>query len=302
MLVPFRKLLSDALKGKYAVGYFEAWDIYSLEAVVEAAEAEGAPVILGFGKVMMEPDWFDQGGLNRLGALGSAAADAASVPVSLLLNEISSLEDVIRGIRAGFNAFMLSTGHLPYSQNVKVIQLAARIAHAAGAGIEAELGLLPDNSNADSHAESTEEFTAKLTDPDEAARFVRETEVDALSVSVGNVHMLVDGDAKIDIERMQAIRDSVSVPLVLHGGTGFPEHAVRSAIDAGVAKINIGTALKRAFFHGVSEAVEKVTTDKIDYQLIMGSRKHEDILQKGKQRMKEEVTRRIRLWRPDINR
>ena len=291
MLVPLPDLLSNALKGKYAVCYFEAWDIYSLEAVVEAAQAEGAPVILGFGRVMMDPEWFDSGGLDRLGALGSAAANAAQVPVSLLLNEISSPEDVVRGLCAGFNAFMLSTGHLPFAQNVQAVQNAASIAHAGGAAIEAELGRLPDSTIEGGS-------TAAFTDPDEAVRFVTETAIDALSVSVGNVHMLVDGNAEIDVGRMKAIRDVVTVPLVLHGGTGFPDQAIHSAIDAGVAKINIGTVLKRAFFQGVSEAVETSPAEDIDYQLVMGSRKPEDILQRGKQRMKKEVVRRIRLWRP----
>jgi len=77
MLVPFKDLLAEARAGGYAVGYFEAWDVYSLEAVLEAAEAENTPIILGFGGVMMEPHWFDRGGLERLGALGLATARAA---------------------------------------------------------------------------------------------------------------------------------------------------------------------------------------------------------------------------------
>ena len=223
-----------------------------------------------------------------MGALGVAAANATRVPVSLLLNEIPTIEDTVRGIRAGFNAVMLVTGHLPYAQNVELVRNAALIAHAVGAGIEGELGLLPDGPAVESDA--------ALTDPDEAARFARETAIDALAVSVGNVHTLVGETADIDIERMQTIYDAASVPLVLHGGTGFPEYAIHQAIDAGVAKINIGTALKRSFYLGVTEAVAEAAADKIDYQLTMGSRKNEDILQRGKQRMKEEVVRRLRLW------
>lgn len=289
MLIPFKELLADALAGGYAVGYFEAWDIYSLEAVLEAAEAENAPIILGFGGVMMEPAWFDGGGLERLGVLGLATATAARVSVSLLLNEVTTFAQVVRGIRAGFNAVMLGTSDLPYAENVRLTRRVVEVAHAVGVGVEAELGSLPDGSG-----EMSDE--GRLTDPDEAARFVEETGVDALAVSVGNVHLLTQGQAVIDWERLAAIHRAVAVPLVLHGGTGFPEEGIARAIALGVAKVNIGTVLKQAFLDGIAEAIAALPAD-VSVQQTMGSRKAGDVLQQGKTRMREEVARRIRLWR-----
>ncbi|GAB4537937.1 MAG: class II fructose-1,6-bisphosphate aldolase [Anaerolineae bacterium] len=294
MLVPFKDLLADAQTGGYAVGYFEAWDIYSLEAVLEAAEAENAPVILGFGGVMMEPAWFDGGGLERLGALGLATARAARVPVSFILNEVTTFDQIVRGIYAGFNAVMLDTSDLPYADNVRLTRQVVQIAHPVGAGVEAEVGELPD---------ATGEMgggTARLTEPAEAARFVEETGIDALAVSIGNVHTLTEGQATVDLDRLAAIHQAVAVPLVIHGGTGFPEAAIAPAIALGVAKFNVGAALKQAFLSGLQDALATLPPQAGIHQ-VMGSRKKADVLEQGKVRMKEEVIRRIRLMRPHIS-
>jgi ketose-bisphosphate aldolase len=294
MLIPFNQLLSDAQAGGYAVGYFEAWDIYSLEAVLEAAEAENAPVILGFGGVMMEPKWFDEGGLERLGSLGLAAARSAKVPVSLILNEVTTFAQVVRGIQTGFNVVMLDTSDLPYHENVGLTRRIVEIAHAVGVGVEAEVGMLPDASGEMGGG------VGRMTDPNEAARFVSETGIDALAVSVGNVHTLTDGQAVIDLERLAAIHRAVSLPLVIHGGTGFPEEAIPQVIPLGVAKFNFGVVLKQAFLAGLTEAVGALPSQ-VNAHQVMGSRKGADILQQGKLRMREEVARRIQLMRPNIS-
>jgi ketose-bisphosphate aldolase len=289
MIVPFTDILEQAKAGGYAVCYFEAWDIYSLEAVLEAAEAEEMPIILGFGGVMMEPGWFNGGGLERLGALGLATAKTARVPVSLLLNEVATYTQIVHGIQAGFNAVMLDTSGLPYAENVRLTRQVVETAHAAGVGVEAELGTLPDASG------DMDEQESGPTDPDEAARFVAETGIDALSVSIGNVHILTNGQASIDYERLAAIHQRVHVPLVLHGGTGVPEEAIARSIALGVVKVNIGTSLKQSFLNGVVEAVRDLDPNP-KIQQVIGSRKETDILQQGKLRMRQEVVRRLRLW------
>lgn len=296
MLIPFAQLLSNALADGYAVGYFEAWDLYSLEAVLEAAQAEDSPVILGFGGIMMDALWFDGGGLERLGALGVATAQTAKVPVSLILNEVSTYAQVVRGIKAGFNALMLDTSGLSLSGNMRITRKVVDTAHAVGAGVEAEIGELPDASGVLHRLSSTlaTSLEGRLTDPGEAARFVTETGIDALSVSVGNVHVLTEGKATIDWERLAAIHRNTPVPLVIHGGTGFPEEGIPQAIALGVAKFNFGTVLKQAFLDGIMEAVANLPPG-ASIQETMGSRKEADVLQQGKLRMKDEVIRRIRL-------
>lgn len=295
MLIPFNRLLADAQVGGYALGYFEAWDIYSLEAVLEAAEAEDAPVILGFGGVMMEPAWFDAGGLERLGALGAAAAKTAKVPVSFILNEVTSFAQVVRGIQAGFNVVMLDTSDLPYDENVLLTRQVVQVAHAVGVGVEAEVGHLPDASGEMGGS------AGRMTDPDEAARFVKETSIDALAVSVGNVHTLIDGEATIDLALLADIHQVVPAPLVIHGGTGFPDEAVAQAISLGVTKFNFGAVLKQAFLEGLSDAIAALPDD-VGFHQVMGSRKESDVLQQAKLRVRQEVVQRIRLMRPDRRR
>ena len=288
MLISFKQLLDDALSGGYAVGYFESWDVYSLEAVLEAAEAENAPVILGFGGVMMEPGWLDGGGLERLAALGLETARAAKIPVAFLLNEVTTFDQIQRGLRAGFNAVMLDSSALSYADNVQVTRQIVQVAHEVGAAVEAEFGELPDASGEMGGG------AGHLTDPAQAARFVAETGIDALAVSVGNVHTLTHGKASVDWARLAAIHQAAPLPLVIHGGTGFPDEAIPQAIALGVAKFNYGTVLKRAFLEGVAAAVHSLPAE-IGYHQVVGSRKEADILQQGKVRIRDEVHRRIRL-------
>ena len=236
-LVPFTDLLADARAGGYAVGYFESWDGYSLDAVIRAAELERSPAIVGFGCLLVDQDWLDRGGIEILALTGRLAAARSTVPVSLLLNEAHTLAHALRGIEAGFDAVMLCLS------DVEANAALVRAAHPRGVAVEGELGTLPDG---DSHG-AIDDSQASLTDPDAAAAFVAATDVDALAISIGNVHTLEGGVASVDLDRLDAIRQAVDVPLVVHGGTGFPADAVAAAIERGVAKFNVGTVLKRAY-------------------------------------------------------
>lgn len=289
-LIPMRDMLRAALSGGYAVGYFEAWEQYSLEAVVEAAEEVRSPVILGVGGSMMQQSWFDGGGLRRLAALCRAAGEDARVPVALILNEVATYEQIVRGLAWGFTAVMLDTSALSFAENVAATQRVVATAHALDADVEGEVDCLPDASGA-MHAGST----SGLTDPDAAVRFVEETGIDALSVSIGNVHILTEGQAEIDLEHLARVRDAVAIPLVVHGGTGFPDGLVPQAIALGVAKFNVGTIMKQVFLAGVREAIGSLP-DKLDIQQAVGSRKTGDVLLAGKMRVKDEVMHRLRIY------
>ena len=278
-LAPLTSLLADARGHGYALGYFEAWDSYSLDAVVEAAEAERAPVIIGFGCLLGHQPWFDGRGIELLGALGAEAARRACVPVALLLNETHTLEQSLRGLDAGFNAVMMRTGDLPYEDAVAAVTRLVATAHARGATVEAELGDLPDAMHG-----SRDDPAASLTDPEQAASFVAATGVDCLAVSVGNVHLLAHGSASIDLGRLRAVHERVAVPLVIHGGTGFPRDAIAPAIAAGVAKFNVGTVLRAAFLGGLREAVATLPPEP-DVHAVIGSHGPADVLEAGKAAM-----------------
>jgi ketose-bisphosphate aldolase len=289
-LVPLTELFERARREGYALGYFEAWDLYSLEAALEAAEAEAAPVILGFGCMMADRDWLDQGGVEALGAMGRVVAERARVPVALLLNEAQTLDQALRGIESGFNAVMLDTSAWAWDDAVAQVSELTRAAHARGVAVEGELGRLPDFIEG-----GVDDSQASLTDPEQAAAFVALTGVDCLAVSVGNVHLLTTRYAPVNLEHLEAISRRVSTPLVIHGGTSFPPNAVRRAIAAGVVKFNVGTILKRAYFDGARQSVQ-VQPETANVHLILGSHKAEDVMNAGKARMREKIQELMRVY------
>jgi ketose-bisphosphate aldolase len=289
-LVPLQQILASARAVGYAVGYFEAWDACSLEAVLTAAEAESAPVILGFGAMMVDGPWLDGGGVELLGAIGRSYAARSSVDVGLLFNEAHTLEQAKRGIDAGFNAVMIDTHSWPTDDAIVAVKELCRVAHQSGVAVEGELG-----SPAEATASGVDHSHERLTDPDEAARFVEETRVDCLAVSVGNVHILMDHEASIDLERLQAIHDRVDVPLVIHGGTSFPPSAVAPAIALGVAKFNVGTILKHEFWTGLETAVGSAGSNP-DVHRLLGSHKDDDVTRIAQQRMTTKVRSLIKRY------
>src|ERR1022692_26297 len=289
-LVPLQRILGKARSDGYAVGYFEAWDACSLEAVLAAAEEESAPVILGFGAMMVDGTWLDGLGVEVLGAIGRSYAVRSAVDVPLLFNEAHSLEQARRGIDAGFNAVMIDTHSWQTDDAIVAVKELCRVAHQSGIAVEGELG-----SPAEATALGVDHSHASLTDPDEAARFVEETGADCLAVSVGNVHIMMDREASIDMERLQSIHQRVDVPLVIHGGTSFPPAAVAPAIALGVAKFNVGTVLKHAFWDGLESAVRSVGTNSDVHQLL-GSHKESDVMRVAQQRMTTKVRSLIRQY------
>ena len=292
-LEPLPRLLASARAERYAVGYFEAWDGYSLEAVVEAAEAEHAPVVIGFGCLLADQGWLDRGGIEALGALGRSVAERTTVPVSLLLNETHTLAQAMRGIESGFNAVMMATSTRDPAQAVLEVAELARFAHDRGAAVEGELGSLP-TAGEDGIAATA----ASLTDPEEAAAFGAATGVDCLAVSFGNVHLLEGQSATVDLDRLAAIHRRVEVPLAVHGGTGFPPEAVQAAVAQGVAKFNIGTVLKRCFLDGLVAAVGAIppTLDAAGVHDSLGSRLPRDVLVQARARIVPVVRELIGLY------
>ncbi len=281
-------MLDQALAGGYAVGYFEAWDEPSLEAVCDAAQAEDSPVILGIGCMMVDPEWLESGGLVRLAATVRRLAERASIPCATLLNEARSERQVNLGIESGFTAVMLDTSAWPVDEAVPAVRDLVARAHSHGISVEAELGRLPD-----AVPDGIDTAGASLTDPGEAAAYVAATGVDALAVSFGNVHCLEGSSAEVDLDLLARVRRAVGVPLVVHGGTSFPTDQIHGAIRAGAAKFNVGTVLKRAFAAGIQAGLADTTAS---VHTLMGSHAPGDIMELGKAAMREKVRELMRLY------
>ena len=284
-------LFDAASCGRYALGYFEAWDASSLEAVLAAAEAENAPVILGFGCMMLDRAWLDAGGVEMLGALGLSVAARARVPVALILNEAQTVDQAYRAMDAGFNVIMVDTSAWDTPRAIAAVAELTRAAHARGVAVEAELGRLPD---AVEHG--IDGSQAALTDPDQAAAFVAATGVDCLAVSIGNVHLLTNGYAPVDMAHLERIYARARAPLVIHGGTSFPPAQVPRAIAAGVLKFNVGTILKKVYLEGLRASLQALPPSPNVHDL-MGSHKATDLMRAGQARMTDKVRELIRLYR-----
>lgn len=289
-LVSMSSLLRDARSGGYAVGYFESWNFESLKAVVKAAEEAKSPVIIGFNggmltnrKRVLEPE-----NLEYYGRMGQTAGSSATVPVALILNEIDTLSLAVGGIKFGFNAIMFET----HSENIKLTQQVVEMAHAAGAGVESNVGQLP---SADQGGHRKRGETNTMTRPEDATRFVAETGVDALGVSIGNVEVLMDGKATMDFKLLEKIHQTVDVPLTLHGGSGIADEDVKRLVECGVSKMNLGAALNQAFLDGMN-ATRKSNTHYVSPKYLIGSGLKEDILAGGEIAVKELVKRKMAVY------
>lgn len=273
-LVSMRSLMKHALANQYAVGYFEAWNMESLLAVIDAAEQTNSPVIIGFGgQFLGSKKRKVKENIFHYGSLGQSIANHSKVPVALLLNEAQEVSMLLAGLKSGFNAIMLEGNGMPPKDFIEINKYLVKTAHYFGADVEAEVGKLPDSDIA------TNTVTGgKKTDVEEAISFVRETGVDALAIAVGNVHLLENKKATLDFELLRTLRDKVPVPLVLHGGTGIAFEDLQEAIRLGVCKVNVGTILKRAYLNYIITYLKDHDVSNMDPHNVIGRGGEEDLL------------------------
>jgi fructose/tagatose bisphosphate aldolase len=274
--------MQAALAGRYALGYFESWNIESLQGVIDAAELARAPVIIGFnGEFMSGPARSAHERIAWYGALGRTAAESARVPCGFIFNECGDDSWVRHAVTVGFNLVMPVPAHgetaVDYTARSAAI---VEYAHAHDVAVEGELGTLPFGT----------EHPGDLTVPDHAAEYVAASGVDLLAISAGNVHVLLQGRRALDLERITALRAVVSVPLVLHGGTGIDDESLRTAIQLGITKVNYGTVLKQAYLTAVRRALENPESNP---HRLLGMGEHDDVMVAGRLAVRDAVLAKI---------
>ena len=242
-LVTLADVLQPALKNGYAVGGLVTLGWEDMRAYVAAAEAENCPVILQAG-----PGCREHTPLPILGKMFRHLAEGASVPVVAHLDHGYTFEDCKIALDSGFTSLMFDGSRKSLSENIEETARIAEMAHAAGISCEGEIGFVGyDNGEASAG-----------TDPVEAAQFAKETGVDAMAISVGNVHLQQDQSGGLDEDRIAAIQAVTDVPLVIHGGSGVPAaQRRRLGQTTNICKFNIGTELRMAFGAAMREAVNK---------------------------------------------
>ena len=288
-LTSMKDMLVRARRGHYAVCYCEAWNLESLQAVVEAAEETRSPVIVGFGGgFLMRAERPHPEPLEYYAGLGLAAAEVASVPVALLLNETDSFDQIKQAIKLGFNGVMVENERLPAGEYQELVREVVSWAHRHAVAVEAQVGHLPEHAGRRDHLGS-------LTDPQAARAFALSTGVDALAVSIGNVHVMTRGGASIDLKLLAEIERQVRLPLVVHGGTGFPRRKAPQAVRCGVAKFNFGTGLKQAYLRALQGHLRKYREPMNPHPFVgMGGEK--DILVAAREAVKREVIKLLQAF------
>ncbi|MCC6579578.1 MAG: class II fructose-bisphosphate aldolase [Phycisphaeraceae bacterium] len=283
-----QNMMAAARQGGYAVGYFESWNLESLQGVLDAAEARRCPMIVGFnGDFLSRSERVAPERLELYAALGRAACEVAKVPCGLIFNECPCDAWVRRAAELGFGLVMPADPDVPLEQYAQRVAELVRHAHARGVAVEAELGELPCGA-----AGVVDSRHSAMTDPDIAARFVEQTRVDLLAVSVGNVHIAIQGEHGLDLDRLAAIARRVPTPLVLHGGTGIDAASLQAAIKLGVTKVNYGTYLKQRYLAAVRRALAQTQVNPHELLGIGGT---QDVMVAGRLAVRDAVFERINL-------
>lgn len=225
-----------------AVGAFSTYDLYSAQGIIEAAEEKDMPVIAMIGSPVL-----NKSGNEYVGEIMVKLAERASVPVCVFLDHSKDLETCVKAIKLGFSAVMIDGSHLSLDENIALTNKVCEVAKGVGVSVEAELGALAGLEDGE------EVKTAKMTNPDDVAKFLQSTDVDALAVSIGNAHGLYKGEPNLDFERLSAIAEIADVPLVLHGGTGLTLAQFAKGVQLGIKKINIGTEVKKTYIDAFTQ-------------------------------------------------
>jgi len=253
-LATLSDVLQPALKNGYAVAGLVCLGWEDMVAYVDAAEAEQCPLILQAG-----PGCREHTPLPVLGAMFRTLAARASVPIVAHLDHGYSIEECQQAIDAGFSSVMYDGSRKPLQQNIDETAHIAALAHAAGVSCEGEIGFVGYADGEESNG----------TNPEEAEQFARETAIDAMAISVGNVHLQQNDGDGLDVDRIRAIEAITKVPLVIHGGSGVPtQQRAMLARESHICKFNIGTELRMAFGQALRESVNS-DEDRFDRNVIL---------------------------------
>lgn len=231
MLVNMKDLLADAQKRNYAVGSFSVANMEMVLGVIKAAEETSSPIILQIAEVRL-----NHSPLALIGPLMVAAAEEASVPVAVHLDHGKTPCCIEQALDIGFTSVMFDGSHLPVEDNIEITKGIVEIAKEYGAAVEAEIGCVGGSED------GSEDIAINCTSPEQAKRFAEETGVDALAIAIGNAHGNYKETPHLRFDILEKVHSLVSVPLVLHGGTGIsPDDFIRCHQN-GIKKINIATA------------------------------------------------------------
>lgn len=274
-LVGLREVLRDSIKGKYAVGAFDATDHLFAKSILLAAEETRTPVILMVGDFPAPVDYdnFYPYLVDRI--------SRTQVPVCLHFDHGASFEACALAVKRGCTSIMIDGSALPFEENVALTKKVVEMAHACNVEVEGEIGSVGRNESLEG-----ENAVSLYTEPEDAVEFARLTGVDALAVSIGTVHGVYKKAPKMDFERLAKIRSMIEIPLVMHGGSGLSVEDFHAAVSNGMNKINAFTNLSIAVADKIVEVSKSLPPKTITGPI------YEAAIETGKQ----QVIQHIRLF------
>ena len=244
--ITLNDLLPAAAQAHYAIPCFNVFGLDEALAVVQAADEIKQPVIIAANKDLTAMMGFPL----AAAMLSEAASRAQHAPVCVHLDHCSDENDLLHALDAGFASVMFDGSQLPLAENIRRTQAMAQEAHKRGVSIEGEIGSVPYN-------EGKPDIKSEITKPQEALQFIQETNLDAVAVSIGNVHRLQTASATIDFSLLQVLSEQIPIPLVLHGASGVQPQDLRQIAKTTVAKCNIGTRLRLARYQALKRSLQQ---------------------------------------------
>jgi fructose-bisphosphate aldolase class II len=241
------EILQPCMGQGWAVGAYDTCNQEITQAIVDACAADQAPVI-----IMIYPNHTPLAEWPTLLRIIEAEVERTLVPAALVLDHAKTLDQIEHALELGFSGVMIDASLSPLEENIELTRRVVELAHAKGVSVEAELGHVGQGDD----ISSEDQQSAHLTRVDEAERFVKETGVDALAVSIGTLHGLYRGKPHLDFEKLSQLRAACRIPLVLHGGSDTPDQDLRRAIEIGIAKINIWTDVRIPYLRALRGALD----------------------------------------------
>lgn len=278
MLVNFREMLIQAKKNHFAVPHFNINNLEWAKYILEECQECNIPVILGVSEGAAKY----MGGYRAVAGMvkGLIRDLDITIPVCLHVDHGQSFESCRDAIDAGFSSVMIDASKKELPENIATTKRVVDYAHAKGVTVEAEVGHIggtEDNI-------TSEETNARL---EECVEIVEKTGIDALAPALGSVHGFYKGEPNLDFETMKIINETLSIPLVLHGGSGIPDDKIQKAIECGISKINVNTELQVAWSNAVRDFI-KNDSESYDPRKIIGS---------GEKALKEKAHEKIVLFK-----
>lgn len=246
-LVTTKQMLNDAQREGYAVGAFNVENMEMVQAVIAAAEQMHAPVIM-----QTTPSTVKYASPECFYGNVFAAAQKANIPAALHLDHGSGFSLAVKALRAGYTSIMIDGSALPFEENIALTAKVVEFCSPAEVPVEAELGKVGGKEDDLDGGEGS-----AYTDPQDAKEFVERTGISSLAVAIGTAHGLYKGEPKLDLERLEKIRQVVFIPLVLHGASGVPDELVVKSIQRGICKVNYATELRIAFSDGMKQVLQE---------------------------------------------